>query len=301
MQSLSKPVALLAMMVLATLGCSGSSDSADGSDDGSEIIDGRPDTRTTAAIGALVEQFNLQNGPGYRAFCTATLIAPKLVLTAKHCREKAFGKWGFAMGEHANTEIATGRGPKRVVLADRFEEESTVTGRTALGLGSDVALVHLHEAITDVEPLPVALLTDADIGKTFTAIGYGLQKDLTTTGARRSGTITLKARSGLVLAPLVSAADYDRRSGGDSAENLAYHARTKLLDDYEASLAPGNAQPCTGDSGGPLLSKRNGKFRVFGVASYALGSAVEPCIFGTVYATFGPAAKTMIDRGLASR
>lgn len=300
MQSLSRSGALLAM-ILATLGCSGSTDAADTIDDVSEIIDGRPDTQTTAAIGALVEQFNLQNGPGYQAFCTATLIAPKLVLTAKHCREKARGKWGFAMGEYANTDIVTGRGPTRVVLAARFEEESTVTSNTELGLGSDVALVHLREAITDVEPVDVGLLTDADIGKTFTAIGYGLQKDLTTTGARRSGTITLKARSGLVLPPLVSAADYDRRSGGDSAENLAYHARAKLLEGYEASLAPGSAQPCTGDSGGPLLSKRGGKLRVFGVASYALGSAVHPCIFGTVYATFGPAAKTMIDRGLANR
>jgi secreted trypsin-like serine protease len=290
-----------ALAALAAVGCGGFSDENAVVEDDSAIIGGRPDARTTAAVGALVQQFNLVNGPGYQAFCTATLIAPKVVIAAEHCMEKANGKWGFAMGEYGTTDIATGHGPTRVVLADRFEVESTVTGATQLGLGSDVALVYLREAIDDVEPVAVGTLSDADVGKTFTAIGYGLQRDLVKSGERRSGTERLAALRGPILPPLVKFAEYDRRSGGDSAENRAYYDSASLLEGYETVVAPGTAPPCSGDSGGPLFAKRNGRPTIFGVASYVVGTADEACAFGTVYATFGRAAKTMIDRALRAR
>ncbi len=59
----------------------------------------------------------------------------------------------------------------------------------------------------------------------------------------------------------------------------------------------GDPQPCSGDSGGPLL--RNGK--VFGVASGVLRSSERVCDHGTVYATFGPEVLDFIKRVLSAR
>jgi len=265
----------------------------------SDILGGRADARTAPAVGSLVRIFPMANGEGYESFCTATLIAPKVVLTAKHCTLQANGKWGFATGAYATTDIVTGRGPDRFVAAERAEEESTITGGDGLGLGSDVALVHLEHAITDIKPLAIDALVDQDVGKTFTAIGYGVREG-GSSGQRRSATVLLEARKGKVLPPLVSFIDYDRASGGDSAANRSAYDHIALLDGYEAVTGPDatGARLCSGDSGGPLLATRARKLRVVGVASYVLGTPTDPCVFGTVYATFGPAARAMIDRAL---
>ena len=51
--------------------------------------------------------------------------------------------------------------------------------------------------------------------------------------------------------------------------------------------APGDAQPCFGDSGSSLIRRQNGQFVSFGVVSGGIGSRESICDFGTVYATFG--------------
>ncbi len=61
---------------------------------------------------------------------------------------------------------------------------------------------------------------------------------------------------------------------------------TLLVPDYEAFVGgdADSAQPCSGDSGGPLL--KDGK--VYGVASGVLRTNKLVCDYGAVYATFGP-------------
>ena len=73
----------------------------------------------------------------------------------------------------------------------------------SLGLGSDVAIYHLKEAITDVTPIPLAQapLTTADIGKRFLGIGYGAKdvlQDVFRVGPlqRRAGYMTMRALTG---------------------------------------------------------------------------------------------------------
>jgi hypothetical protein len=51
--------------------------------------------------------------------------------------------------------------------------------------------------------------------------------------------------------------------------------------------APGDAQPCFGDSGSSLIRRQQGQFVSFGVVSGGIGSRDLICDLGTVYATFG--------------
>jgi hypothetical protein len=73
---------------------------------------------------------------------------------------------------------------------------------------------------------------------------------------------------------------------------------TTLLDaGYEVVTggAPGDAQPCFGDSGSSLILRKQGKFISFGVVSGGIGSRDSLCDLGTVYATFGAGVLEFLD------
>ena len=74
-----------------------------------------------------------------------------------------------------------------------------------------------------------------------------------------------------------------------------------LLDGYEAYVgnAPGNAQPCFGDSGGPLLRMVNGELTIYGVTSGGISSPNLMCDYGAVYATFGPDVASFLKTSVA--
>jgi hypothetical protein len=77
-----------------------------------------------------------------------------------------------------------------------------------------------------------------------------------------------------------------------SLEDFAHqlYDSTVLDDGYEVVTggAPGDAQPCFGDSGSSLIKRLGGKFVSYGVVSGGLGTRDSICDLGTVYATFGP-------------
>lgn len=97
------------------------------------------------------------SGYKHRQLCSATLIAPDLVLTAAHCVTRGNGQplpladfrfvAGWFRGEYAALgHVAGVTVPKRWLSA-------AAQGRS--DPGSDLALVHLRDAITMVTPLPV--------------------------------------------------------------------------------------------------------------------------------------------------
>lgn len=266
------------------------------------MVGAKADTRTAPGVGALVEVFNGgEHGELYRSFCTATLIAPKLAVTAKHCTQRVYGAYGFALGASATSDITRGTGPRKVSMVVRAEEENTVTGATALGLGSDVALVHLRDPV-DAPPVPVTTLEEADLDEPATAIGYGLREG-GASGDRRVASLIPKALRGPTLPPVVSFEDYHAAYGASEEEDRAAYAEMTLLEPYEvvSKAEKDGVLLCEGDSGGPLLVKRGGKLHVAGVASYVLSVPGDPCArFGVVHARFGPAARKMIDAALAA-
>jgi hypothetical protein len=86
---------------------------------------------------------------------------------------------------------------------------------------------------------------------------------------------------------------------GGEEEYLRIIYDTTVLDEgYEVFVggAKGDAQPCYGDSGGPLLRRNTaGELVVYGVTSGGLGSQAQVCDFGAVYATFGPGVLEFVE------
>lgn len=287
------------VLVCFAAGC-GASTMDDSASSGDAVLGGLAATDPALdAVGGLVEIFHMANGDAYRPFCTATLIAPSLVLTAEHCARgmQPMFEYGFAVGPESARDFAGRNGPARLVMLKNPRSEETITGGR-LDLGSDVAVVSLATPITDITPIPVAVLRRGDVGTKFTAVGYG-ERDDQSSGRRMTGQVTLRALEGLVL-PIAAGtlANYQKLMGGDPAENREAFKTLTLLKDYEALTggARGDVQLCGGDSGGPLLRiSRDGTKTVFGVASWVIGTASASCALGSVYATFGPATVKFIE------
>jgi secreted trypsin-like serine protease len=252
-----------------------------------------------------------------QAFCTATLIAPNLVLTAKHCAIAVLAADAPDHKDHLFTEyvpvfFGVGNDSAQARLAPAETAIVTSLSEGGAGYGSDVAIYILREPVTGVTPFPVARasLSAADVGQPFMAMGYGVRDAAGSAGYRTMGNITLALHEGNAFKAAYGdfetfKRDIEGRVGRPlTAEELAemqtYFEEQRLLQGYEAFFGAkeGDVQPCSGDSGGPLLRKVNGQITVFGVASWVPNKAADSqlCSRGIVYATMGPAAVELLDR-----
>lgn len=202
-----------------------------------EYIVGGERSREFAATGALVY--------GTEPICTATLIAPDMILTAAHCVSNlASFELGFRLGASPFTptvdrQISTVHKHPNYVDFDKFQPWTFQNGH-------DLAILKLTRPITEVAPVNL-YLGDATpvLGEPARLVGYGAT-DVTVIageptpvggGIRRASTV---------------------RFSQLTAQALRY--------DF------GGMGACNGDSGGPAFIEVDGAWAQVGVTSWGDGN-----------------------------
>ncbi len=211
------------------------------------IIDGTPAPELTGVVHVRHPLSDL--------LCSGVVIAPTLVVTAKHCAFRELDPTdaplppeGYRIGFGADVEALTLRQVERVAWVGAPDEPGV---QRAIDAGEDLVVLVLSEPVpSGTHVHPVALDYVPALNHEYQLVGFGLSSlDTWDSGTKR---VTTDAFAG-------------------------YDAPTGLLQ-IEGRGA------CQGDSGGPVLFGDDGT--VIGVVSQVgANGANEPCSLGVTFAT----------------
>ncbi len=188
--------------------------------------------------------------------CTGTLVAPNLVITARHCVSNYVdlkftcdssgnlvsgpgGQMGTLLAASA-ISIRKGTFQKPVKLATGTQIFAAATSTMCQ---NDIALVVLNQAINDLPIMPIRLYTGTQPGDVIHVVGYGLDAD--------AGFGVRYSRSGLIITQVGSS---QFRPAGDAIPPRMFETDGPAL--------------CIGDSGGPAFNDRDA---IIGVYSQVVG------------------------------
>lgn len=199
------------------------------------IVHGAPDRGRHPAVLALLAQDALGT-----TLCTGALVAPDLVLTARHC--VSYLRSEAVRCPSTSAQISGDRPPASILVLrgdDARTAQPIAKGAEILApkgkvlCANDIALLRLDRPIHDLTPLRVARGAPI-VGHTITAVGFGLTGTNGTAGAKR------------------------------------FRTGVPILQVDAAEFRVGEAT-CSGDSGGPALDESTGE--IVGVVS----RGPQPC------------------------
>lgn len=178
------------------------------------------------------------------ALCTATLIAPNLLLTARHCVAQGTSEDHVLCGDSMlgdpfppSAFFTTNDPMPRDHSAFFAAADVRVPGQGVDTCGYDVALIILKDNVPADISMPAIPRIDREVmpGEKYTAVGYGVNEAGNPTGSRMElGDLSIECQPG---------------SCGEGVESTEFRGETGI---------------CSGDSGGPALDA-DGK--VVGVVS----------------------------------
>lgn len=206
---------------------------------------------------------------GHQSMCTATLVAPNLLLTARHCvsagshEDVLCGDAELGEPYSADVFFATNDPQPREESPFFGARDVKVPVQGGDTCGYDIALIVLDENVPAKLATPAVPRIDREVmpGETYTAVGYGVDENGESTGTRME-------RTGLNV-------ECQPGSCGSGVESTEFRGETGI---------------CSGDSGGPALDAEG---KVVGVVSRG-GPECSTPIYGTVTAW----RKFLIDAAL---
>ena len=173
-------------------------------------------------------------------FCSGTLIAPDIVLSAAHCVQPGADYKLVRYDAQRQPQLMTVR---RIAIHPQFTMAAIAQNRAS----ADVALIQLSEPL-DGNPIAVigSPLEPLVAGRSFSVAGIGVSRngDGKSGGVARTAQLVATGQPGRLQIRLVDPATNNTRDGLGA---------------------------CTGDSGGPVYEDRGGSAVIVGVVSWSTG------------------------------